>query len=355
MSKGYEGWINIREGNGWGSTTAREGMFYFVDAVDLSPNKEFTDRPEKIVFGRGLKDSLRTSGAVKPGGSVDFQPRSDDFPLVLMSHCQMYNGTVSASVATYTFTNVKTQPDWAGATYGTGAVASLYETTAGDMFVVDINRKFHAASSAANKETYTSAFADEITLTAAANEDVKVSASFKADTYGSSNSAASEDPSSSLGSYSTNSQFEYFSGTLVFAGDSSTSIDVTTTNINSKNNAEERVVIGNLNPSKYPFGRTSVTGELTMDMPEDGLKHIGSMLDDVAFSYVGTFFNAADDQIIFNMPNCRRDPFGINQGGGEETNEQTIPFQAYESTDGATAPIVWTVVTAGLGSAFEIV
>ena len=355
MSKGYEGWINIREGNGWGSTTVREGMFYYVDSVDLSPNKEFTERPEKIVFGRGLKSAHRTSGAQKPGGSVDFQPRSDDLPMVLMSHCQMYNGTVSAGVATYTFTNVKTQPDWAGATYGTGAVASLYPTAAGDMFVVDVEKKFHDVTTSANKEEYISCIADEITLTAAANEDLKLSASFKADSYGSVNSAASEDPNSSQGSYSTNSQFDYFRGTMTVAGDASTAIDITNFSVTSSNGAEERVVIGQLNPSKYPFGRTSIKGEFTLDMPDDGLKHVGSMLDNVTFALTGTWFNAANDQIAFNMPDCRRDPFGVNQSGGEETNEMTIPYTAYESADGDTAPITWTVITTGLGSAFDIV
>ena len=352
MSKGYDGWILIREGNGWGSTTAREGMAYYVDSVDLAPNKEFIERPEKIVHGRSMRASMRTSGATKPGGSVEFQPRSDDFPMVCMAHNQMYKGTVSASVATYTFVPVKTQPDWSGATYGSGS----YTTAAGDMFVVDVWKKFHsAASGTGNVEKYTSCIVDELTLTAAANEDLKVSASFKANGYGSANSPDSDDPSSSLGSYSSNSQFEYFRGTMTIAGDASTAIDITNFTVTSANNAEDRVVIGKLDPSKYPFGRTTVTGEFTMDMPNDGLRHMGSMLDGVAFSVVGTWFNATDDWISVSMTNCRRDPFGVNQSGGEAENEMTIPFTAYESADETTAPIVWTVVTAGLGSAFEIV
>lgn len=352
MSKGYDGWVLAREGNGWGSTTAREGHALFVDSVDLGPNKEFVERPEKIVFGRGMKPALRTSGASKPGGNVEFQPRSDDFPMVLMSHCQMYEGTVSASVATYTFVNVKTQPDWAGASYGSGS----YTTAAGDMFVMDIWKKFHNASSGTtNVEKYTSCFADEITLSGAANEDLKASFSVKAYSYGSANSPDSDNPNSSLGSYSTNSQFEFFTGTVTFAGQSNTAIDITSFTVNSKNGAEDRVVIGALNPSKYPFGKTSVTGELTMDMPNDGLKHMGSMLNNTSFAFTGTFFNAANDLIAFNMPNCKRENFSANQGGGEETNEMTIPFTAYEDSTSTVAPITWTVRTTGLGSAFSIV
>ena len=352
MSKGYDGAIIFREGNGWGSTTVREGFAYYVDGIDMGPNKEFTERPEKIVFGRSLPANTRTSGALKPGGSVDFQPRSDDFPMVLMAHNQMYTGTVSASVATYTFVPVQTNPDWAGATYGSGS----YTTAAGDMFVLDVWQKMHnAAAGTANVQKYTSCIVDELTLTAAANEDLKVSVSFKADSYGTENSPDSENPNSSIGSYSTNSMFEFFSGTVVFAGDASTAIDITSLSVTSKNGAEERIVIGKRDPSKYPFGRTMVTGEVALDLPNDGLKHVGSMLDSVAMSVTGTWFNSADDFIAFSSGNCRRDPFNVNQSGGEETNEMTIPWTAYESADGATAPIVWTVSTTGLGSAFEIV
>lgn len=352
MSKGYDGWVLVREGNGWGSTTVREGHALFVDSVDLGPNKEFKERSDKIVYGRSLKPSMRTSAAIKPGGSVEFQPRSDDLPVILMSHCQMYEGTVSAAVGTYTFVNVDGQPNWSGANYGSGS----FTTAAGDMFVVDVWRKFHAADSGtANIEKFTSCIVDEIKLTAAANEDLKFMASFKADSYGTANSPATDDPNSSLGSYSSYSQYEFFEGTMTFAGDSNTAIDITNFTFTSTNGAEDRVVLGKLGPSKYPFGRTKATGEITMDMPNDGLKHIGSMLDNEAFSFSGTWFNSASDQIILSLPNCRRENFSVNQGGGEETTEQTIPFTAYKSEDGLTAPAKWTVITAGLGSAFEIV
>jgi hypothetical protein len=352
MSKGYDGWIVVRPGNGWGSTTVKEGFALFADSVELGPNKEFSERPEKIVHGRALQSSMRTSGAEKPGGSVDFQPRSDDFPMLAMAHYQMYEGTVTASVGTYTIVPVKTQPDWSGASYGSGS----YTTAAGDMFVVDVWQKMHAADSGtANIQKYTSCIVDELTVTAAANEDLKMSLTMKANSYATDNSPASEDPSSSVGSYSTNSQFEFFTGTMTIAGEANTAIDITNFTVTSKNGAEERIVIGAKNPSKYPFGRIMVEGEFTLDLPNDGLKHMGSMLNSEAFSITGTWFNAADDQIAFNMPNCRRNPFSVNQGGGEDTNEMTVPYTAYESSDKTTAPITWTVITAGLGSAFEIV
>ena len=354
MSKGYDGWIVARPGNGWGSTTVKEGFALFVDSVDLGPNKEFTERPEKIVHGRALQASMRTSGALKPGGSVDFQPRSDDFPMLAMAHYQMYEGTVSASVATYTIVPVKTQPDWSGASYGSGS----YSTTPGDMFVIDVWQKMHAAGSGtANIQKYTSSIIDELTVTAAANEDLKMSFTLKSDSYATAYSAASADPGgvSAVGSYSTNSQYEFFVGTMTIAGEDNTAIDITSFSVTSKNGAEERIVIGKRDPSKYPFGRIMVEGEFTLDLPNDGLKHMGSMLDNEAFAITGTWFNAADDQIAFNMPNCRRNPFSVNQGGGEETNELSVPYTAYESADKTTAPITWTVITAGLGSAFEIV
>ena len=116
-------------------------------------------------------------------------------------------------------------------------------------------------------------------------------------------------------------------------------IDITSFSVTSKIGSEERVVIGKRDPSKYPFGRIMVEGEFTLDLPNDGLKHMGSMLDNEAFAITGTWFNAADDQIAFNMPNCRRNPFSVNQGGGEETNELSVPYTAYESADKTTTKL----------------
>ena len=43
--------VKVIEGNGWGSTTALEAQALHVDAVDLSPNKEFIERLLKCAEG----------------------------------------------------------------------------------------------------------------------------------------------------------------------------------------------------------------------------------------------------------------------------------------------------------------
>ncbi len=192
MSKGYDGYLYARPGNGWGSTTSREGFFLYADSIDLGPNKEFKDRPEKIVQGRSLGPTTRSGGAQKPGGSFEYQPRSQDFPMLAMAHFQMYIGTTpGAGTQKYTFVPVQNEPDWSGATYGTGG----YSTDAGDMFVVDVWKKFHETGSGTNNtEKYSSCIVDELTLTAASNEDVKVSCGIKADGFTLAREASTTNP-----------------------------------------------------------------------------------------------------------------------------------------------------------------
>jgi hypothetical protein len=150
-----------------------------------------------------------------------------------------------------------------------------------------------------------------------------------------------------FGSYSTKSSFISWNGTLAFAGGS---LDITSITINSQNNTEDRQVVGRLNPSKYPFGRYLVSGSLELDLPKDGLKYVGSMLANSAFTVTGSLYNGVHDSLYFDMANCRYNPFEINFANGQSETTFSIPFVAYESEDGGTAPIKWVVNTVGYGT-----
>ncbi len=141
---------------------------------------------------------------------------------------------------------------------------------------------------------------------------------------------------------------------MTVAGESSSDIDITSFTMTSMNQAEDRVVIGKLNPARYPFGRHMIEGEIQLDMPDHGLVHMGSMLNNNSFSIVGTFFNSATDYITVDMPNCKRNNFSVNQSNGEETNTMTIPYKAFESADGLTSPLTMNVFTTGLGTVFDV-
>lgn len=353
MAKAFEGWLVIvPETRGWGSNTFTEGKYIYADSESLQVNKEFTERPDKITYGRSMKASSRISGVQKPGGPINYQFRSDDSLHVFMAHFQMYTGTAvgSAGTALYTFVPTKGEPNWVGSNFGTGT----YGAATGDMFTVGVYKKLFNTSSngGTNGFAYTSGIVDQLELTLTAGQDAKLVPSFKfynvdpGTVFG-----TNRDPSNTVfGSYSQKSSFMSWVGTLSFAGQS---IDITSIKITSKNNTEDRAVLGRLNPSKYPFGRFLISGSLDLDFPKDGMKYIGSMLSNQGFSITGSLYNGANDYVTFNLPNCKYAPVEVNFAGGQSETTFSIPFVAYESEDGGTSPITVQVGCYGWGSVFN--
>lgn len=355
MAKGFEGWIAVvPETKGWGSSAFTEGNYLYADSEALQINKEFIERPEKITFGRALKASSRISSLQKPGGAVTFQPRSNDCIPVLMAHFQNYIGSSLGGTATgtamYTFTPAKLEPNWVGSAFGTG----VYGAAAGDMFTVGVYKKFFNTSSngGTNSMAFKSGIVDQLQITYTAGQDLKFAPNFKFYSVDAGTAIPStRDPNNAiLGSYSAKQSIMSFNGTLLFDGNS---LDITSITINSQNNTEDREVLGKLNPSKYPFGRYMISGSLELDLPKDGLKYVGSMLANGTFSVTGSFYNGVLDFITFNMPQCCYQPFDINFSGGQNETTFSIPFMAYESQDGGTAPITMQVAAVGWGTVFN--
>jgi hypothetical protein len=354
MSRGIEAWILIQPENaGWnGASSAVRGNFLFADSENLDVGKTFQDQSNKIVAGRGEKANTRISGKQVPGGDLTWQFRSDEMPMVLMAHFQKFIGTAIGGAGSltgscqYTFVPEKGLPNFSGSAYGTGS----YTSAAGDLFTLSVTKKFFNTSlnNGTNAQKFKSCIIDEIEVTAEADTDCKIKASFKAGTVDHGTAIPSSvDPSSSLGSYSTKGAYQYFVGTVLFGG---TTQDVTKFMWTSKNQMEELITLGNLNPSRYKFGKVEVTGQLDLDMPKDGLRYFGSMIGGSSFSVYGTYYNSASDYMVVSMPNCRWQPFNANIPGGNADVSFGLPFKAYESDDGLTAPISVYVETTTWGS-----
>lgn len=350
MSKGFEGWIGVfPEGSGWdGTSGAIRGNFLFADDESLGINRDIKDRPNKITFGRTLKASTRVIGKQTPGGDVTFQPRSDDLPHILMAHFQKYIGTAFGTLAgssRYTFVPEKGVPATTqSSAFGTGS----YTSPAGVLFGVSVVKKLFDTTSngGTNAQWFNSCIVDELELKMEANDDAKLKASFKA-SRADAGTAIALNPSSTLGSYSTKPSFEYWSATMLYDGGQ---IELNKFALMSKNNLEERVVIGKLNPTNYKFGRYDIDGSFDLDMPADGMKYFGSQYSGSAFTIVGTMQNASNDWVSWSLPNCRFKAFEVNLKGGAAETAFTLPFKSYESEDGVTAPITMTVQTTTWGS-----
>lgn len=349
MAKGFEGYIWVGpETAGWNGTAPFvRGNFLYADSESMSINKDIRERPNKITYGRSLKAESRVLGKQVPGGDIEFQFRSEDLPHILMAHFQKYIGTqLAAGTSQYTFVPTKGAPNTSGINFGTGS----YTDPTGDLFTVSVLKKFFdtAANGGTNAMWFNSCVVDDIEFKMDAGEDAKLKASFKAGGVNAGTAVpASVNPNSLLGSYSTKPSFEGWSATMLYDG---TALDLNKFALTSKNNLEERTVIGKLNPTNYKFGRYEISGSFDLDMPYDGMKYFGSQFSGSSFQIVGTMLNSANDWISFKLPNCRFKAFEAHMKGGASDNTFTLPFMSYESFDGSTAPVTITVQTTTWGS-----
>lgn len=349
MAKAFNGFVWVQpEDKGWlGTSTAIRGQFLYADSESLGINKDIRERPNKITYGRALKSSTRVMGKQSPGGDIEFQFRSEDLPHILMAHYQKFIGTAFGTAAgscQYTFVPEKGIPNYTGGSaFGTG----VYTAAAGDLFTVTVGKKFFntTQNGGTNAQLFKSCVVDDLEFKLDANDDAKLKASFKAGNVDVGTAIALND-NSALGSYSVKPSFESWSGTIFYDGGT---LELNKLSIMSKNNLDERLVIGKLNPTNYRFGRIEVSGSLDLDMPFDGMKYFGSQLSGSSFAITATLYNSANDWVTFNMPKCCFKPFEAQLKGGAETTF-TLPFVAYESDDGSTAPITVTVQTSTWGS-----
>jgi len=207
-------------------------------------------------------------------------------------------------------------------------------------------------NSGTNGMAFTSGVVDQLEITMTAGQDAKLAPTYKFYNVDAGTALGTQlDPSNTVfGSYSAKSSFMSWNGTLSFAGQS---IDITSIKVTSKNNTEDRQVVGRKNPSKYPFGRFMISGSLELDFPKDGIKYIGSMLGNEGFAVTGSFYNGPHDYMTINMPNCKYAPFEVNFAGGQGETTFSLPFVAYESENGLVSPITVQVGCTGFGSAFN--
>lgn len=356
MSKGFDGWIAlVPETKGWGSSVYAKGNFLHVDSEALHINKEFKERPEKIVFGRSLKPSSRVSGQQNPGGELTFQPRSDDCLPALAAHFQNYTatslgGTASGTVQ-YTFTPAKTEPNWLGSAFGTG----VYGADPGDMFTVGVVKKIFNTTQygGTNGFKYSSGIVDSLEMTMAPNDDLKfkLGMKFYSVDAGTKLGTLLDPPlGTTMANYSTKTSFMSWTGTLTVAGEA---LGITGMTTMLANNSEVKNVIGRLNPIRFPQGRYGVEGSFEVDLPKDGLKWIGSMLANSPFALTGTFYNSDFDQVAFSIPNARYKTMELDLKGGAAETVFSIPFVGYESEDGSESPITVVVTTTGWGTSLD--
>ncbi len=275
------------------------------------------------VVGTSRANIRRRALYPTPQGKAEFAFRSNDVIPLLQSHFQRRIGTRTAIGTTfYEFVPSLGRVDVFGSGWGTGSFQSAGSCEAFSLSVF----KEYAGSGIIFKSGITKGLTFK--FNALLEPSVEAEIMFREGTVMATSAAQP------YGTYSTLPHFAPSSCSVSFLG-----FPVIDLEINSEANIEMRNVVGDSRPI-HKFGQHKVSGKIVADLSQDRANLFGSALSGSGFALSATLFNSPKDQIIFDMPNCTLTEYPVGY-----YDIFTIPFQAWASEDGSTAPIkvsVWT-------------
>lgn len=317
------GFISVMpELNGYGASSPALGTGFMMPFLSesLAIDKAFRDLD---VVGRNRITNQRRPMYTTPQGAVEFALRSNDIIPILQSHFQKRIGTtLSVGTTYYEFVPTKGRVDLVGSQFGTGSYTSAASCNALSLSVYK--------NMAGTGILFKTGVADKLTFKMHSIIEPTVSAEFQF-REGTVMGTSSSHP---YGTYSSLGEYSPTTCSVDFLGLSVLDFEFT-----SDDNVELRNVLGDNRPI-HKFGRYELKGKATVDLSKDRLKHFGTVLSGSSFSVSATMFNGAHDRIIFQMADCRMNEFSIGV-----SDIYSVPFQAFASEDGSTAPIkigVWT-------------
>lgn len=320
---GYEGWISIFEDDWIGGAAHTDPQALCVDKESLTFDKAIDYRNQSVGLGRvGLADHL-VFKEKKPKGAISFQFRNSELNKVLLAHFQ--NGTTNGT--RYSFYPRTNPLDYSF--LGTHPNHAYGEVEA-QPYTVSVLKKLYNTSQngGTNSFFFKHGVCDKLGFQVQVGQDAKAQANFvfrDVDT----GTAVSDNPNStSVGSYATTSPFQFWSATVLLGG---ASFEVTSFDIQSDQGVQEYSRVGRQDPENYQFGGYTCKGNFGFDLPYDALKHVGSMFGGQPFSFVATLYNNSNEQVVFDLPYCKRLPFDYQFPDGVSPMSGRIPFQAFES------------------------
>lgn len=346
MAKGHEGFISIYENLTWldGEPINPQALWVESESLGLVPDIKHKD--DLAGASRASQGSSFELGPVKPSGAITVPLRASDSYKLLYSHFQ-YGSNLGTDVdgnQQWRFYPSAASPNFDFGLRGDGPYGGT-----GYVFPVTVLKKYNNKN-ASNAQWFHSGVTDSLEFTFSSEETSKVKAEFKFATfYNGTNLGSAYVPGGTLaGTYSYARPFEYWHGTVVIGG---MSLEITDLTFQSKNNLEEKTILGRSSPWGFGFGKYSCEGYFSLDMPDDGLRYIGSALTNSTFAITGSFL-AGTNAMTFSMPYCRYRNFDVLPNNQNATWRLRIPFSALEN--GGTAPITVGVTTFSDASVFLI-
>lgn len=336
MSQKHEAHITVWEDYSWRGTAQTNPHALYVDSESFSVGKEIKDLQNLSRDGRVSKLESQVGNAIKPNGKFTFQPRDDDLANILFSHYQMGTRTGSGP---YTYTLV---PSKGNPTYTNNSIRGegLYGEGTGDVYSSSFMKKYFDTNEngGTNSIFFRHGICDKLSYNITSSEDLKVSCDYKFRDVVVGTAYSLNPGDVGEGSYSTQSAWEWFEGTVLVGGDS---LSLKSIEWEGNNNLTEKSVMSRRDPDWFAFGDYTTEGNFNLDFPKDGMLQIGSMIGTKVFSIVGTLFKTGTEFLAFDMPYCTRRPFDVAIDG--KRVESNIPFKAFEK-DG-TSPVTITLIS----------
>lgn len=314
MSKAFEGFYTIFENGSWGGGTPYNPQALPIESESLGIRQEIRFRDNLISDGRTHNSQSLTPINQSPSGAISYSFRSDDCLKVFFSHFQY--GTSDGGTK-YTFYPSKGNPNFETGALGDGSYG-------GTGYVYSVSVLKRLTQSGTNAQLYKHGICDTLQISWASNSEAKLKADYKFRSVDSGTAWPSTPHSEISGSYSSEPTFHSTLGSISFEGGG---IEVEQIDLTFKNNLEVSSRLGARDSEYFRFGRYEVSGELGFDLPQDGLKYVGSMLGTRAFSLTLEMRNSGTERVVYTLPNCVYTPFETNVDS--DTYNLKLPFRAF--------------------------
>lgn len=297
-----------------------KGQRIQFEKESLTIGKEF---PQLNSLGDHRTAMDRASLPIAPKGGFQFYPSSNDCITTLMSHFQLRHGSNLAGGTTYyEFAPSKKRLSFSGSSFGTG----LYETGSHSFFTVNVTKLVEGTG-----YVFKNGICDKLGF----NFDVHSGFTLEPDFYFKSATLAGSSTLGSTGSYSSLPKFPGHSISATMLNQPVIGLQI------YSDNALRPYSQAGTSAPYFGHGKYNIQGNATIDLSKVSLAYIGSMLGTQSFSIVGTLYNDERDKIVISLPNCFMDDFPLSMN----SSTMDIPFRAYESENGGTAPMkvqIWT-------------
>lgn len=338
MPSFFEGFLSVFEDDWLGGTSFNFPQVLHADSETLTLNKNIQEKAVQVSDSRVSKSDSLIYRETKPEGEITYQFRSADIVKTLYSHFQLatFEGSNPYRYGFYP----KPRPlNWE--LRGTFTQGAYSVNTDGQPYTVSVLKKMYdtTQNGGTNAFFFKHGVCNRLRFDVRNSEDAKAIAAFKFTEVDAGTPVSANPPQAAVGTYATTRSFYSWVATVSVGGQA---LDVSGFSIDSDQNFQEFTRVGKLQPENYQLSSYRLSGQFELDLPQDSFSYVASMFSGQTFSFMATLRNGTNDQVVFDLPHCKRMPFDYRQTPNQSLRA-AIPFNAYESN--GTYPIKVTVFT----------